>query len=620
MKKLCIITFVSVLIIVGCTPWSDYFYNSSNSFKVKYRLSFNTEYTYHDFSGLATTYFAEPGYLFCDIDMNISLIKENVPSEVVYSLIELRVKERYSDDDVLVFSPCAVDCGFLCAHEILSINSDSELDGLFSLDGIDDNKSIGIVYIVPYWVGNEGIIDGININGEKLNNSTDQIEKEFKENPKIEAKGIPVEVATDQPATPIKVALSDITKPSVIEQHIPTNKDNPNGKHNEEIVTPYGQIIKDIPVKTKNEEIVEKSGLLNKSGAIKWQLSRFNQGLNKSKSLTDTYPILDKIADTLLINSDEIVELRSYTDNAGASEYNRRLSQKNAEVIKNYLVSRGVESNRILPLGYGESNPIADNNNAEGRGLNNRIEFYLSQQPGIDKEITSEQIKVLNFNKGANEKSRVDTLGILTSGPNVTAGLNNINNNISIIGAFKSVKIGGQIWMSENLNVDKFRNGELIPEAKTFDEWSDAEEDEEPAWCYYENDPINGGRYGKLYNWFAIIDERGLAPEGWHIPSRVEFENLISIVSELNGNALKAIGQGASDGLGTNTTGFTALLAGYRDYRGPFRDLHHSAFFWGSTEFFASTSCDLRLFYENSYLLSGNNIWGSGLSVRCIKD
>ncbi len=78
----------------------------------------------------------------------------------------------------------------------------------------------------------------------------------------------------------------------------------------------------------------------------------------------------------------------------------------------------------------------------------------------------------------------------------------------------KEIKIGDQIWSTENLNVDKFRNGDPIPLVKTEDDWEKACDNKEPAWCYYDSDPANGEKYGALYNWYAVIDPRGLAPEG----------------------------------------------------------------------------------------------------------
>lgn len=108
----------------------------------------------------------------------------------------------------------------------------------------------------------------------------------------------------------------------------------------------------------------------------------------------------------------------------------------------------------------------------------------------------------------------------------VTDKLLEENNQRLIISEIKSVKIGDQIWMTENLNVDRFRNGDPIPEARTDEEWEKAGDNSMPAWCYYENNSENGAVFGKLYNWFAVMDSRGLAPEGQHIPNDREWLNL----------------------------------------------------------------------------------------------
>ena len=79
--------------------------------------------------------------------------------------------------------------------------------------------------------------------------------------------------------------------------------------------------------------------------------------------------------------------------------------------------------------------------------------------------------------------------------------------------------IGSQVWMNKNLDADKFRNGDPIPQAKTLEEWEEFSNKKQPAWSYYENDSVNGEKYGKLYNWYAVNDPRGLAPKGWHVAS-----------------------------------------------------------------------------------------------------
>ena len=90
----------------------------------------------------------------------------------------------------------------------------------------------------------------------------------------------------------------------------------------------------------------------------------------------------------------------------------------------------------------------------------------------------------------------------------------------------QTVTIGTQVWMTKNLDVSTFRNGDTIPQAKTTEEWKRAGENQQPAWCYYDNDPANGAKYGKLYNWYAVNDSRGLAPVGYHVPSDAEWTKL----------------------------------------------------------------------------------------------
>ena len=99
---------------------------------------------------------------------------------------------------------------------------------------------------------------------------------------------------------------------------------------------------------------------------------------------------------------------------------------------------------------------------------------------------------------------------------------------------YKTVKIGEQVWMAENLNVSTFRNGDSIPHAITNQEWDDAGKEGRPAWCYYENNTNNGLKYGKLYNWYAVIDKRGLSPKGWHIAKKTDWEILIQYFEHYN--------------------------------------------------------------------------------------
>ena len=129
----------------------------------------------------------------------------------------------------------------------------------------------------------------------------------------------------------------------------------------------------------------------------------------------------------------------------------------------------------------------------------------------------------------------------------------------------EEIKIGTQIWMSENLNISHFRNGDIIPEAKTAEEWKEARIKKQPAWCYYNNNLENGEIYGKLYNWYAVNDKRGLAPVGFHVPSDDEWTALSDYLGgeDIAGGKLKST-IGWNNNSATNSSGFSALPGGYR--------------------------------------------------------
>jgi uncharacterized protein (TIGR02145 family) len=187
---------------------------------------------------------------------------------------------------------------------------------------------------------------------------------------------------------------------------------------------------------------------------------------------------------------------------------------------------------------------------------------------------------------------------------------------------YNSVKIGNQVWMTENLNVDRFRNGDLIPEAKTKEEWNKAAEERRPAWCYYENDQANGAKYGKLYNWYAVKDSRGLAPAGYHIPTDDEWTTLSDLlgVETIAGNKMKSTTGWIKNGNGTNSSGFSGLPGGRRSFIGYFDGVGYSGYWWSATEH----NTDIAYF---RYLGGGSGNLPSlviekekGLSVRCLRD
>jgi uncharacterized protein (TIGR02145 family) len=183
-----------------------------------------------------------------------------------------------------------------------------------------------------------------------------------------------------------------------------------------------------------------------------------------------------------------------------------------------------------------------------------------------------------------------------------------------------SVKIGNQVWMIENLNVDRFRNGDLIPEAKTKEEWNKAGEERRPAWCYYENDQANGAKYGKLYNWYAVKDSRGLAPAGYHIPTGDEWTTLSDLLGgeTIAGNKMKSTTGWIKNGNGTNSSGFSGIPGGC--VYGNFSYVGYDGYWWSSSEYDTYFAHSRNLDFNKENLFREYSDKGGGLSVRCLRD
>jgi uncharacterized protein (TIGR02145 family) len=185
----------------------------------------------------------------------------------------------------------------------------------------------------------------------------------------------------------------------------------------------------------------------------------------------------------------------------------------------------------------------------------------------------------------------------------------------------KEITIGEQVWTLENLDVANFQNGEPIPCIETNEQWLEAGENEQPAWCYYNNDPSNGKRYGKLYNWYAINDPRGLAPKGWHIASDEEWTRLENYLNEVPGTKLKSeIGWEGNESNGTNESGFSGLPGGFRHLKRNFSGIGTGSYFWTSKEHSDDSAFarDLDAFGEYTFEFPTGK--ENGLSVRCLKD
>jgi uncharacterized protein (TIGR02145 family) len=210
------------------------------------------------------------------------------------------------------------------------------------------------------------------------------------------------------------------------------------------------------------------------------------------------------------------------------------------------------------------------------------------------------------------ENSKVQSSLPTTDASDITAGM-------------YQVRIGTQVWMKKNLDVTHYRNGDRIPKVEDPTKWAGLHKG---AWCWYNNDSAIGAVYGRLYNWYAVNDPRGLAPTGWHIPSIGEWDTLSTYLGDNAGGQLKDTGTiEAGTGLwyapnfhATNKTRFTALPAGYRYDSGRFGGIGYFAEWWTSVpagnhfamgEVTSSISGDLYSGFSDRHI---------GRSVRCIKD
>lgn len=186
--------------------------------------------------------------------------------------------------------------------------------------------------------------------------------------------------------------------------------------------------------------------------------------------------------------------------------------------------------------------------------------------------------------------------------------------------AIEEVKIGNQIWMVQNLNVTHFRNGEIIPEAKSNKEWQIAAKKGLPAWCFYDNKSGNGETFGRIYNWFALKDPRGLAPIGWELPSEEDWTILQDFIGSKSAKKLKSSFGWDDNGNGLKNSVFKVLPGGMRLDSGDFFGKGFCGSFWCSSSKYFPNQLWIRQFSsEENEVTRSSPFDEEGHSVRCIK-
>jgi len=201
---------------------------------------------------------------------------------------------------------------------------------------------------------------------------------------------------------------------------------------------------------------------------------------------------------------------------------------------------------------------------------------------------------------------------------------------------YRTVRIGAQVWMAENLRTTHYMDGSPIPDVIDDVEWSKLDDDQTGAYCAYENDPENAEIFGYLYNWYAVEDPRELAPPGWHVPIFDEWTALVislgvhpdsvffrNIMGQDEASQLICCPELWQNGVLTSgpnpcSSGFDALPAGVRSSSGWFGGLLETTLFW-SISGYSSINC-FELHKGHQWIERASVRRKSGCSVRCVKD
>ena len=187
---------------------------------------------------------------------------------------------------------------------------------------------------------------------------------------------------------------------------------------------------------------------------------------------------------------------------------------------------------------------------------------------------------------------------------------------------YQTIMIGNQVWMAENLKVTHYRNGDAIPNVTGKTAWGHLRTG---AWCNYANIADNAATYGRLYNWYAVNDPRGITPEGWHVPTDAEWQTLIDYLGgpSVAGGKMKESGKNHWNSPNTNVpnrSGFSGLLGGFRYSFGNYGSMGTTVSFWSSSDVNSSQAWTRYLSGGNSKVNRRSYGKQGGFSVRCVKD
>jgi uncharacterized protein (TIGR02145 family) len=192
---------------------------------------------------------------------------------------------------------------------------------------------------------------------------------------------------------------------------------------------------------------------------------------------------------------------------------------------------------------------------------------------------------------------------------------------------YRTVEIGDQCWMADNLATETYGDGSAIPTGLSDAAWTSTKSG---AYAVYADNPANKGIYGLLYNWYAVVDPRSICPAGWHVPTEEEWTELTDHLggAGVAGGPMKTTGTlGAGTGLwtapntgATNSSGFSGLPGGGRVRIGNYTNLGSKGVWWSDTESSTSVAWLRRLDYDTTGVYRFDDHKEYGFSVRCVRD
>jgi uncharacterized protein (TIGR02145 family) len=335
--------------------------------------------------------------------------------------------------------------------------------------------------------------------------------------------------------------------------------------------------------------------------------------------------------------------VRAYATNSAGTAYGNQLSFTSAAVVLATLTTTTTSSITSTTVSSGgnisndgggavtargvvwstSQNPTialtTKTNNGTGTGI------FTSNITGLSPS-TVYYIRAYATNSAGTAYGNQQTLTTATSSNPV-----DVDGNV-----YTTVTIGSQVWMKENLKTSKYRNGDAIPTNPTNIGWQNTTSG---AYAIYNNDAANNTTYGKLYNWYAVADPRGLCPAGWHVPTDHDWQLLTKYLdpaadttgccASIAGGKMKSTGT-IDGGTGlwyspnqdaTNSSGFTGLPGGRRANNGTYNEIGYFGFWWSSTEYSSANAWYRYLDFYNGYSFRYYDYnKTSGFSVRCLRD